>query len=541
MSKHFKLILPDEGFDIYMPRDTQTWGYRYGPSIMCHDGIAEAWFASPGDAFEADWFTYRRSDDGGKTWSYEKVVMAPTPDSMDWFSVCDPAVIKYGEYYYIGYTSTLFANGGGVCNNGFVGRSKSPTGPFEKWTKNGWGEHRTVGDKTYNWIGNPAPILYFDEDWHKWGTGELSMVVKGDTLYIYSTWTTAKTDGSFYSVTNVATADITREDWPATIKPQGVASKRSSGKNDSYDVVYCEDIDKFIALSTDLRFTNDSILAVYESEDGLRFTRVNEIKVNTSFMCHNCGISGDCLHHIKSGDMMFLAYAYGNQWGKWGTRMHRYDFTVMEEEFYSERDKENIAREIKLWPREETLDNTYISMVKPHFMQLHVGEKQEAKFTFFNVCYERTPVTDVNFSNYDDTIISIDENNIVTGLKEGYTYIDVTKDGHFCQALIYVRPEGFIFNDPNKKLVSFEPTQETYNPTISGKELKQIRAMAKYTDGSWKEICEPDENIIFVNHNPDIISVTENGLIYPKDIAEVATVTVKSENFEFDVKVIITE
>lgn len=77
--KHFKLILEDEGMDVYMPRDTQDWGYRYGPSIMVHDGIAEAWFATPGDGYEADWFSYRRSEDGGKTWSYEKVMMAPTP------------------------------------------------------------------------------------------------------------------------------------------------------------------------------------------------------------------------------------------------------------------------------------------------------------------------------------------------------------------------------------------------------------------------------------------------------------------------------
>ena len=148
MSKHFKLVLPDEGTEVYMPRDTQTWGYRYGPTIQCNDGIAEAWFASPGDCFEADWFTYRRSVDGGKTWSDEKVVMAPTPDSMDWFSVCDPAIFKYGDYYYMGYTSTVFADGGGVGNNGFVGRSKSPTGPFEKWTGDGWGERRVVNGKT---------------------------------------------------------------------------------------------------------------------------------------------------------------------------------------------------------------------------------------------------------------------------------------------------------------------------------------------------------------------------------------------------------
>lgn len=52
MDKHFKLILKDEGQDIYMPRQCQSWGYRYGPSIMVHGDICEAWFASPGDGYD---------------------------------------------------------------------------------------------------------------------------------------------------------------------------------------------------------------------------------------------------------------------------------------------------------------------------------------------------------------------------------------------------------------------------------------------------------------------------------------------------------
>lgn len=42
MDKHFRLILKDEGQDIYMPRQCQSWGYRYGPSIMVHGDICEA-------------------------------------------------------------------------------------------------------------------------------------------------------------------------------------------------------------------------------------------------------------------------------------------------------------------------------------------------------------------------------------------------------------------------------------------------------------------------------------------------------------------
>ena len=118
--------------------------------------------------------------------------MTPVPNSMDWFSVCDPAVFKYGKYYYIGYTSTVFANGGGVCNNGFVARSTSPTGPFERWCGNGWGE---AGPDGVRWLGKPAPVIYYDEDWHNWGAGEFSFVVKDTVLYIYYTWTSRDING----------------------------------------------------------------------------------------------------------------------------------------------------------------------------------------------------------------------------------------------------------------------------------------------------------------------------------------------------------
>ncbi|MBR3934169.1 MAG: exo-alpha-sialidase [Clostridia bacterium] len=538
--KHFKLIVPDEGKEIYMPRETQSFGYRYGPTIMCNDGIAEAWFASPGDCFEADWFTYRRSEDGGKTWSSEKVVMAPTPDSMDWYSVCDPAIFKYGEYYYMGYTSTVFADGGGVGNNGYVGRSKSPTGPFEKWTGEGWGEHRTVNGKDLHWIGNPAPIIYFDEGWREWGAGEFSFVVKDDVLFIYYTWTTHTSDGKFSSSTRVATADITREDWPATIVDKGVAVQRPSGGNDSYDVVFCEDLNKFVALSTDKRFKENSILAVYESDDGLRFKRVNEIKTNISFMCHNCGMSGDYHHHIKSGDLMFLGYAYGNKWGKWATRMHRYDFTLMDEDFYSEDHLENVSRDSKLWPHEDNPEKSYLTMVKPHYLRLHIGESAKPEFVFYNVCYDKIPALNVSFSNFDDTVISI-ENGIVTALAEGYTYVKASQDGFDYEFLVYVHKADVIFDDPNKVATSFVPMQRKYIATLSGKEVKQIRGMAIYSDYTKKEICEAVDRVTYENSNPEVIRVDENGLIYPIGVVGSAKVKAICDGLCFEVDVEITE
>lgn len=543
MDKHFKLILKDEGQDIYMPRRSQSWGYRYGPSIMVHNGICEAWFASPGDGYEADWFTYRRSDDGGTTWSEEKVVMSPVPDSMDWFSVCDPSVFKYGKYYYIGYTSTVFANGGGVCNNGFIARSTSPTGPFERWCGDGWGQDAPDGMR---WLGKPAPVIYYDEDWHNWGAGEFSFVVKDDTLYIYYTWTSRDRNGKAVHETRVATADIRDENWPAHLTYHGVAVTRPRGSNDSYDMVYCEDLGKFVALSTDYRFTEDSLLAVYESEDGLIYRRVNEIKVHTGWMCHNCGISGDEQRHIRSGDTMLLAYAYGNQWGCWGTRMHRYSFEGMYESFYSEKQEMNVHHPVEKWEDPVEYVPTALYLKAPHILRMKVGESQKIPMCTMNVCYESRPAeTGVKFSNYDKEVASIRCGKI-TARHAGMTYVTATLAGLRCEFPVYVYD-----NDPpatvpmrpypEKKVVFFVPLIPEYRTSLLHQEMKQLRGLCTWSDGSWFELAGKVDGVTYINRNPELFIVDEEGHVLPTGRLGSGTVTLDCGGHSFDVIVTVVE
>ena len=544
MKNHFKLVLADEGRDVYMPRKSQSWGYRYGPTIMVEDGVCHAWFASPGDCYEADWFTYRKSIDGGLTWTDEKVVMAPVPDSMDWFSVCDPAVIKYGEYYYIGYTSTVFANGGGVCNNGFIGRSKSPEGPFERWNGAGWGEKRETADGTLHWLGRPAPVIYYDEDWHNWGAGEFSFVIKDKTIYIYYTWTSKDRDGNFIHETRVATADITNENWPSTIVQQGVAVKRPRGSNDSYDVVFCEDLNKFIALSTDFRFSEDSVLAVYESDDGLRFTRVNSVKAKTGWMCHNCGISGDAQHHIKSGDTMLLGYAYGNQWGCWGTRIHNYSFEAMEEDFYDETSLSNVHHEIQKMDDPAEFKPSMLYLAKPHFLRLKVGESAPIPMVTGDVTYAMQPVkSGVKYSNYDKDIITIRCGRI-TAEKNGYTYVTATMDGLSCEFLVYVDDAACKVPDwvphPEREVVSFKPLIAEYVASLAKREMKQLRGLATYADASWFEVCG-DDGVIYENHSPDLFEIMPDGNVLPTGKTGRGKVTLRVGEHAFDVDFTVTE
>lgn len=542
MSKHFKLILPDDGRDLYAPCESQTWGYRYGPTIMVEGNVCHAWFATPGDGCEADWFTYRRSEDGGKTWTEERMVMKPVPDSMDWFSVCDPAVIKYGEWYYMGYTSTIFANGGGVCNNGFIARSKSPDGPFERWTGKGWGETRETAEGTLHWLGQPAPVIYYDEDWHHWGAGEFSFVIKDDLLYAYYTWSSADADGKPIQETRVATADITDENWPAHLVQRGTAMKRIGGGNDSYDMVYCEDLDKFVALSTDLRFSENSYLAVCESDDGLRFRHVGCIKAHTSQMCHNCGISGDEHHHIKSGDTLLLSYAHGNKWGKWATRIQDYSFEATNDDFYDEKDLSNVKNEITFSDDPKEHRTTLLFIGDHHRVRVKEGDSAFIPTTIGNVAYDMRRVTEnVVYSNYDPSIVEI-RDSVAYGKKAGYTYAVAERDGCSCEFLITVIGKDEVrtteWQDwkpyPEKEVVAFEPMIPAYTASLYRREMKQIRGMATYADGCRFELCG-DDGVTYQNNAPDLITIRPDGNVVPMGKTGTTTVTVTCGACSFDV------
>ena len=54
------------------------------------------------------------------------IALSPTPESHDHMWTCDPGVIKFGGYYYIGYTTT--ADERGVDNDVCIARSKTPDG-----------------------------------------------------------------------------------------------------------------------------------------------------------------------------------------------------------------------------------------------------------------------------------------------------------------------------------------------------------------------------------------------------------------------------
>ena len=117
------------GWDICTVPGGVEWFYRYGPSIIINDDDSiDVWTAGvpgAGGSGQADWIYHKKSTDGGNSWGTETVALRPTDGSEDAWSCCDPGVIKFGGYYYIGYTSS--ENTEGYDNHVYVARSTTPT------------------------------------------------------------------------------------------------------------------------------------------------------------------------------------------------------------------------------------------------------------------------------------------------------------------------------------------------------------------------------------------------------------------------------
>ncbi|MDR0575445.1 MAG: hypothetical protein LBG96_15745 [Tannerella sp.] len=261
-----------------------------------------AWSENPAsDDVFWDQASYRHSTDGGKTWSEDMMALLPTEFTSDHYSVCDPGVAFWNGYYYIGYTST--ENIAGTQNNVYVARGKTPYGPWEKWDGDTWGT-------------DTKPVIRYDGDPEYFGAGEPSMVVLNDIVYFYYTWN----DGTF--ATRVATVSAKDPDWPKNLEYHGVAMDKSAIDGaDHSDVKYKEDTGKFYAINTASRMTEQGYLVLWQSDDGITFKKIAEIRNNLMPGIHNCGWSGDRQGHIKPAVQQYLSYAYGiGSWGMWNTR-----------------------------------------------------------------------------------------------------------------------------------------------------------------------------------------------------------------------------
>lgn len=314
-------IIDSTGWDIFYGQVTGGW--RYGPSIIINaDDSVDLWAAAQPSAGVAwDFIHHRHSNDGGLTWIDDKPALAPTPGSADQLSVCDPGVIKLGQYYYMGYTST--ADSRGTDNQLFIARSTQPDGNFEKWNGSGWGDIVVDGINREDW---PAPFITYNDDPAGFGIGEPSFVEKDGVLYIYYTYTNGSTNQ-----TRVATADPANPNWPGSVTQQGVAIEREPGGNadgagstiveDSTDVKYVDSLGKFMAVSIGERMDTDSYTIAYESTNGIDFVPSVFANNDKQNFAHNIGMSGTANGHVDTNDANFVAFAYGPTRARWNTHL----------------------------------------------------------------------------------------------------------------------------------------------------------------------------------------------------------------------------
>ena len=389
-AKYLQINAKDEGFDVWQPAKDRG-GYRYGPSMILNtDGSVDMWCASTGPGDLVDLVNYRRLYDGCRKSTKEVTAVKPTAEGYDRMWTCDPGVIKFGGYYYVGYTTTTDSRG--VANVVCVARSKTPDGPFtEKWTGDGWGVL-------------PAPLVEYTGNPECFGVGEPSFVVLGDTLFVYYSWCDERG-----AATRVATADATDENWPATLQYRGECIPPKNG-GDSADGKYVDAYGRFVAVFTEKRFSDASYVAVWESFDGITFRPSGFVKANTAKKLHNCGISGRADGHIGAGDPVYLSYAYGGagdgEWGNWATRLHEVSLSLSDAPDLDDTAVANADQEVTRRDRKPVPE---IVTVKAEHQSYTLGkDSQQVWVMAFDGENDVFPIlTGVTFCDYDTSVIRI--------------------------------------------------------------------------------------------------------------------------------------
>lgn len=546
VDKHIRLTVTDSGKDVFTPSTTCLPDYRYGPSmILNEDGSIDAWFAAPGDGSrEFDWITYRHSDDDGNTWSDEKAAISPSPASPDALSTCDPDVFYYEGYYYLGYTATINRRAKGLCNSVFLARSVDPAGPYEKWNGHGWG-------------GSPVPIIYYDGIEIGWGSGEPSFVVVDDTIYVYSTKDGYSGVPDRIRVTEVRTADITKEDWPANLEFRGYSCIRNDTAkdsndykfrdSDSWDVAYLEESQKFVAVSTNRRFKNNSCILYFESNDGIHFERVSELNTNVIARCHNCAIMGDGLSHIKEGDPMMIGYAYagaaGSRWGVWATR-----FAPLEIEYTDEidrSDEENPNLKLSIQYRHSSSDAAPMMLNTDSLVYSKVAGTGAFKIGYYwQDNYKGRHYisnSDIAILDYDPEILSVDDDNWISPKVPGVSRVIVEYEGLWREICLCVLPSA---GKQAKELTGFYPMTETYDMSVIQPYIIKIRPMGMYSDNTIHELTGREllnHGIKFECEDDSICEVRDDGSVIPLNVGDTVIHVSSKEGLSYSLNIHVTD
>lgn len=532
--------LANSGWDIF------NGTYRYGPSMIINDDNSiDCWLAGTlGYGGETDVGIYRKSYDNGLTWTPDAAAVRPTVASEDWHWTCDPGTIKIGDYYYITYTSVLWP--GGVDNNLFVGRTKDPAGTcIEKWGVGGWGSE-------------PKPIVAFDGLKGQWGAGEGSMVVVGDTLYLYVTWV----EDIFE--TRIYTADATSENWPETLKYRGIAYRHDSLGEDSADFKYVDAYKCFISVATGDRFSDDCYIHVNVSYDGIYYRSEVRLKHKTENSLlesgmHNMGISGDSAGHIDIFNKQhFIGYAYapaGSAWGVWGLRFAPVQFIGSDnydtpEKVVSKAESDTNLKDTANAPEVSgiRLDGPYKSASIParfkgmayNFTVMYIDKNGDTKEAGKDIL-EKIEYT------YDPEQVTVDKENQTVTLKgDKMTRIYANYMGLTAEITVIpnsVKRDAPVEFYPEKDTITFYYKNELKQPAFIAKSAANdyIILWGKTTElacDSSQDLKYWKQSVKYSGYDTSIIEIDKDGVIKPLAVGE-TTVTATYMGLEAQLKVVV--
>jgi hypothetical protein len=548
------VVITDDGADCYQSPNDRFF-YGYGANYLYNeDGSVDLWYASCGDTKTYwDGVAYRHSDDGGKTWSMPQMVVMPTPGGEDGHSCCDPGVVYFNGYYYVGYTSTM--NHNGLCNNVYVARSEKPNGPYEKWNGNGWGGTE------------PCPIFHYDLGDAVFGAGEPCFVELNGILYIYYRMAGPNYAGGYdYPYYMVATADATDENWPANITNRGAAFAIGELKEhtDSMDIKYVEEWGKFVGITTGRRMTDKGYIAVYESSDGLTFELVDVIRDKVYAGCHNAGFSSRPNGRIRlseDADRLHITYGYGVGTGAWNVKAQPVALSLTEgNDMEAEKAKPCYSYEMYRADDDMTaaLWNTPVRIVTDQ----HEYVKALDGGTFKVVVSTQTHLgSERNVMNYytfafdveDESVVTIDEKGVVTPRGLGYTQVKVTvvDEGSRPSGVLgfgtyfYIKVVETVDEPVGEKIIgSVTPVRDEYVIAFNEKDIYKpvIRGRVNYTNGEVTEVyIAPDPlDITFTGYDSTIISVSDFGEVEALAVGE-TDVTMTYGEFSIMVHVVVTD
>lgn len=124
-------------------------------------------------------------------------------------------------------------------------------------------------------------------------------------------------------------------------------------------------------------------------------------------------------------------------------------------------------------------------------------------------------------------------------------YVRATYAGLFCEFLVYVDNARPHINPdwkphPEKEVTSFVPLISNYTVSLAKREMKQLRGLATYADGTWFELCG-DDGVTYENHTPALFDVRPDGNILPVGLTGEGHVTLVCGAYSFDVTVSVVD